>query len=293
MLNMNIAVLITCHNRKEKSLSCLRTLFVSRSCYNNNHELPITLKVFLVDDGCTDGTAEAVVKEFSRTEDIFIIKGSGELYWAGGMRAAWKCALKHKIDWDFFLLLNDDVVVYDSCLENLLESHNYSVTKYGKGGVYSGITCEIGNSEKTTYGGVRWISRIWGKAELLPPRDVPQLCDAANANIMLVSQQVVKEIGIFYEGYQHGYADYEYSMFVRKKGLPLFVAAHLCGECPDDHINLKERLVNMSISERRKLLSSPLYSIQQRLLFTRRNFPIRYPITLIGGLVRLYFPKYL
>ena len=44
-----IATLITCHNRKDKTLACLDALF-------SNH-LPdrVLLDVFLVDDGSTDG----------------------------------------------------------------------------------------------------------------------------------------------------------------------------------------------------------------------------------------------
>ena len=89
---MHIAVIITCHNRKEKTLHCLTNLFEAKKAYGHNE---VRLAVFLTDDGCTDGTAEAVDQLFDRHE-IHIIKGDGSLYWPGGMRAARREALKEK-----------------------------------------------------------------------------------------------------------------------------------------------------------------------------------------------------
>ena len=51
---MKIAVLMTVHNRKEKTLMCLDNLF--RQKVPND----IAVEVYLTDDGCTDGTSEAV-----------------------------------------------------------------------------------------------------------------------------------------------------------------------------------------------------------------------------------------
>ena len=50
----HISVLLTCHNRKAKTLGCLTSLYAA--------ELPVgyDMEVYLVDDGCTDGTADAV-----------------------------------------------------------------------------------------------------------------------------------------------------------------------------------------------------------------------------------------
>ena len=48
----NIAVLITCYNRKDKTLLCLESLFKQQGL-----GIDFSLAVFLVDDGSTDGTA--------------------------------------------------------------------------------------------------------------------------------------------------------------------------------------------------------------------------------------------
>jgi GT2 family glycosyltransferase len=106
----NIAVLLTCFNRKDKTIACLKSLLLTIENYNHNATDKLNLSIFLTDDACTDGTAKAA-KEICQEEDIHIIKGNGNLYWAGGMRMAWNEALKHKQTWNFFLLLNDDTTL--------------------------------------------------------------------------------------------------------------------------------------------------------------------------------------
>jgi len=72
---MKIFVVLTCFNRRETTLEFLRCM--------GRQILPcgVDLGYVLVDDGCTDGTSEAVRKEFPGLE---IVKGDGTLYWCGG-----------------------------------------------------------------------------------------------------------------------------------------------------------------------------------------------------------------
>ena len=51
-----IAVLITCFNRKEKTSNCLSSFYASTFREN------FVFDLYLVDDGSTDGTSEAVRK---------------------------------------------------------------------------------------------------------------------------------------------------------------------------------------------------------------------------------------
>ena len=88
--SISIAVILTCFNRKEKTVQCLRHLFAAASQYNTGHAdgEEVHLSIFLTDDGCTDGTADAV-KEECEGQELHIIQGDGKCYWAGGMRLAW------------------------------------------------------------------------------------------------------------------------------------------------------------------------------------------------------------
>ena len=74
------AVLLTVFNRKEKTLQCLSRLF---------DQLPVEdlqIDVFLTDDGCTDGTAEAVENLFPSVhllKEAVICSGIAGCSWRG------------------------------------------------------------------------------------------------------------------------------------------------------------------------------------------------------------------
>ena len=104
---MNIAVLLTVYNRKEKTLRCLNSLKESHSLAGSK----IQYKIFLTDDGCTDGTSEAL-ENAELQMPMSVLKGNGSLYWNGGMINSWSAALQSEEHYDGYLWLNDDVVLY-------------------------------------------------------------------------------------------------------------------------------------------------------------------------------------
>ena len=87
-MKKTIAVLLTCHNRKDKTLLCLKALY-DQEGLNSDY----LIEVFLVDDASTDGTAAAIKDKFPL---VNIIQGNGYLFWNQGMRLAWKTATKTK-----------------------------------------------------------------------------------------------------------------------------------------------------------------------------------------------------
>ena len=66
---MTLAVLITCHNRKDTTLSCLGRLFSIRK----------DIDVYCVDDSSADGTAEAIRDGFPQ---VNLISGDGIFFGA-------------------------------------------------------------------------------------------------------------------------------------------------------------------------------------------------------------------
>jgi len=80
-----IAILMTCHNRRETTLSCLKAVF--------KQVLPesVTFNVFLVDDGSTDGTGDAVRSYYP---SVAVLEGDGSLFWNRGMRKAFAEAME-------------------------------------------------------------------------------------------------------------------------------------------------------------------------------------------------------
>lgn len=79
MSKFNIAVIMTCYNRREKTLNCLDALYEAYT----NAAYQIKLSIWLTDDGCTDNTAEAVMGNFSNKFEVHIQSGNGTLFWGG------------------------------------------------------------------------------------------------------------------------------------------------------------------------------------------------------------------
>ncbi len=283
-----IAVILTCYNRKEKTLACLRSMYVAQP-----GDGTVELTVYLTDDGCTDGTADAVRAEFAG-KDIHILQGTGSLYWAGGMLFAWREALKKHDEYDFYLLLNDDTFVKDNVFTELFNAHEHALDTYGKAGIYSGITCDPHDEKIVTYGGGVYDNASRSKIRELGPSGKPQLVDKTNANILLVSREVVDKVGIFYEGYIHSGSDLDYGIMVRKAGFPAMITAHVCGVCQYDHTSdadVCRKLMQMSLKERLEYIKNPLHREHDYLVFVRRHNPGKYPLTWLLHKIRCYCPS--
>ena len=276
----NIAVLLTCFNRKEKTLACLNRLSIAISTLKD----PFNLSVYLTDDGSTDGTAEAVAKQYPEAK---ILKGTGNLYWAGGMRNSWREAIKK--DYDAYLLLNDDTNVFPSMFTELLETHRYCVNNFKTGGIYLGSTKETGI---LSYGGARLTNKFLFKYHFIRPNGEIQSCELGNANIMLVTKDVVSKIGILSEGYTHGVADYDYTLKAVAKNIPVLIAKEYCGTCTDDHSDIYLTFPDKTISERIALLKNPLsLDFKSNFNLMLRHFPLRVPFVLFSAGLKILFPS--
>ena len=279
-----IAVLLTCFNRKANTLAALNSLFKAHDLVKNT----IDITVYLTDDNSTDGTGESIRKDFPQ---IKILEGNGELYWAGGMRKAWKLALKN--NYDSYLLLNDDTEVFENLFEELNSVHEYSINKYQRSGIYIGSTLNP-KTNKISYGGSVYTSTLLSKFELVAPNQIePQNCDLGAANIMLVSKEIVGEIGIIEECYVHSFADWDYTLKAKKNNIPALIAAGFLGTCLDENKNPYSDFHQLSFKDRLHVLRSPLgLDFKSHLYYTMRNFPYRLPVIYLSGWFKLLFPTF-
>jgi GT2 family glycosyltransferase len=273
-----IAVLMTCHNRREKTLACLTAL------YRNTLPTGCTLTVFLVDDGSRDGTSEAVLDNYP---DVNIIRGDGNLYWCGGMRAAFNAALNQRFD--AYLLLNDDTMLFSTALNCLLDSYKYALTMEARpsmvvGSVVDPVTAAL------TYGGR--ISRGWMQPlyyDFVPPVSSPITCDTANANCLLVPSNIVEAIGNLDAVFTHGKADYDYGLRAKRKGFKTFVANAVVGECSDNPAEDPSKFNKLSLKQKWRYLTSPKqYPLYEWLIFTWRHAGVFWPFHWLRPYRRLF-----
>lgn len=277
-----LAVLLTCFNRKDKTVKALTALYAA----HNESARNLDMSIYLTDDGSTDGTAEAVASNFPK---VNILKGTGSLYWAGGMRNSWSKAREG--NYDAYLLLNDDTNVYTNLFEAVSKTNDFALSNYDKTGVYIGTTVDA-NSKKVSYGGSVFTNRFLAKMKRLRPSNSPIPCQLGNANIMWVSGNVTDAIGILSEGYVHGMADYDYTLRATKKNFPVLIMPGVVGECVNDHSNRYLKFFKLSLKERFKMLYNPIgFDFISQTYHMRKHFPFRYPFFVMVGYLKVLFPK--
>ena len=230
-----IATLLTVHNRKEKTLACLSRLFGQR--IPKGH----VLDVYLTDDGCTDGTPEAIREQFP---SVHIIQGDGNLYWNRGMYVAWETASKAKA-YDYYLWLNDDTFVYANMMDVLIEA---SMSKKDEA-IIVGATQNAAHTQ-ITYGG-----RL--NKGLPQPKGQLVEVDHFNGNIVLIPQTVFKKLGNLDWYFTHSKGDFDYGLRAKSQGIKMYQAGEILGEC-----ELHERIdkwcnPNVPFKERWKAMWKP------------------------------------
>ena len=224
-----IAVLLTVFNRKNKTLECLHRL------YSQSSIVGYQVDVYLTDDGCTDGTPEAVNLQFPK---IHIIKGNGNLFWNRGMYTAWKEASKK--DYDFYIWLNDDTYIYTNAFNSLLQSSKIKENK----AIIVGAT-QSTDHRKITYGG----RLVNGNIAQLNGNLVQ--IHHFNGNIVLIPKFVFRKLGNLDYYFTHSKGDFDYGLRAGKLGIKMFQVGSCLGECDvhdcldkwcNPHIPIKQRL---------------------------------------------------
>lgn len=252
MVPMKIAVLMTCHNRKEMTVRCLRRLL---------SQLGSEDRIFLVDDGSTDGTGEEVERMFecSNVRNGRVIRGDGTLYWAKGMALAWRTALEsetnhqspttsHQSPFSHFLWLNDDVMLKPDAIVGLLA--DWEACDDTRSVIVG--TCSADEREMAcTYGPTD------ARNQLMPPGGGLQCVQGWFAgNCVLIPREAYEVVGIISDEYTHARADYDYAERLKRAGIPFFCAARYVGTCVrDDAAKMKGK----NLWQRIRLLWSPGY----------------------------------
>lgn len=249
MNRLRIGVAIACHNRREKTRACLEALNEAAAQVGSR----AVLHIVVTDDASTDGTA-AMIRE--RFPDIEVIEGTGQLFWAGGMRLAYGRLLER--GFDQYLWLNDDTLLFPDALETLLATDRAMLEGTGRTGIVVGSTCD--DSGKVTYGGLRRRSGRLGALgfERVIPAARPQPCDTHNGNVVLVSAQAAAGLGNLDAGFRHGMADMDYGLRAVEDGVPVWVAPGFAGRCIIDHTvagSFKDK--SLPLARRWRLLTSP------------------------------------
>lgn len=207
---MCIYVVIPVHNHVSETLRCIECL--ARQTYS-------PWACVVVDDGSTDGTADILG---DRYPEVVVLRGDGNLWWAGATALAVDYVRKRAQRGDFVLFLNNDTEFKPDYLEKLVETslqHARALT--GSLGVASDDPSRIVHS------GVWWDWQ-WAQSRRLPIE--PDVDGSANVNTLpgrgtLVPIEVLDAIGnLNARRLPHYGADYEFACRAFRAGFKLAVA---------------------------------------------------------------------
>lgn len=219
-----IAVLITCFNRKQKTIACIDAVMAQSACHF------VVFDFYVTDDASSDGTAELLL---SRYPSIHLCRGDGSLFWNGGMRLAWQVASQRRHD--FYLWLNDDTFLYCDAVQNLLAAHHCGMKMNGRAGIVVGATEDQGG--RLSYSGERqknkWLLPL--TLTRLAPNGQLQACDTFNGNCVLVSLGAAEALGNLDGGFVHAMGDTDYGLRARRLGVPIWLAPCFVGHCVNDN----------------------------------------------------------
>lgn len=277
-----IAVILTCFNRRQKTIYCLKSVF-SQSIFDD-----VEIDFFITDDGSTDGTSEALLK---MCPDIHLLKGNGSLYWNGGMRLAWTEALKGS--YNFSLWLNDDTFLYPDTLRRMLITHTKLICRTGKSGIVVGSTHD--ETGKPSYGGALQKSR-WRRLKLdrVTPNEEIQVCDTFNGNCVLISREVTDVLGNLDPGFIHAMGDIDYGLRAKNAGIPICVMPFYAGRCTNDNV-LSGGFIDRSLPitiRLRKMLSPKELPWRAWLKICRRHTGYLWPIYWIWPYIKIILTSF-
>lgn len=148
----NIGLIIPSFNRKQNLLDVLSDL-------SSQLEHGALLSIYVVIDGSTDGSIEAVSTNFP---DVTIIEGDGDWYYTRSVNKGAEVALEDGAD--LLLMLNDDVRLKTNYLGELLKGHQQESTPC----IMGSLSVTSDKTQRITFAGIsnikwwrmKWVNRI-------------------------------------------------------------------------------------------------------------------------------------
>lgn len=213
---MTVIAILACHDRRDVTRRCLESARASA----RNAGSRVRFVVF--DDGSHDGTPELL----ATFADVTVIRGDGTAYWAKGMSEAERIALGKADDDDVILWLNDDVDLAGDAVGRLVDA-----IRSQPDAVWVGAVVEPADG-RLTYSGLRRSGPHPLGFARVEPTASPQLVDTFNGNVVGLTAERARGLGGIDGGFSHAFADIDYGLRARARGVPVMLMAGSVGTCP-------------------------------------------------------------
>lgn len=211
MKNKRVEIVTPVHNRRDLTLQCLKSL-------SRVDRTGLDIHIIVVDDGSTDGTADAVRENFPEVE---LVEGSGDLWYTAGTNLGVKTALKY--DPDYVLCINDDSIFDEKCLRELIEC----AEKYPRS-VVGGLLLLWDEPHRVFQISPKWNVweggwRHWYEQDIWTIPQKTWEVEMIVGNCILYPARVFSEVGFMNPKKSAQYGDAEFTTRIRKKGWRLLI----------------------------------------------------------------------
>ena len=208
---IHIEIITPVHNRRDITLQCLKSI----SRINTDG---LTIHTIIVDDGSTDGTAEAIRENFPHVE---IVEGDGSLWFTEGTNVGVRAALKH--DPDYVLMINDDQVFDARFLEYMVET----AEKYPRS-VVGSLLLLWDEPHKLFQVAPVWDTwagdwRHWYEQTVWTIPKKPWKVDLIVGNCLLVPTEAIRRHGLMDSKRFPNFGDAEYTPRLKRNGWRLLI----------------------------------------------------------------------
>lgn len=222
-----VEIVTPVHNRRDLTLQCLKSL--SRIDRTN-----LDVHIIVVDDGSTDGTAEAIRENFPEVE---IIAGNGSLWYTAGTNLGIETALKNNPD--YVLCINDDSIFDEKCIRKLIET----AEKYPRS-VVGGLLLLWNEPHRVFQVSPKWETRRggWRHWQQQTVWTIPKTTwevEAIVGNCILYPAKIFGEVGLMNAENSAQYGDAEFTTRIRKKGWRLLIEPRARVFCQPNYAPLK------------------------------------------------------
>ena len=207
--------MFTCFNRKEKTRQAIETLVSGNPA--------VQFSFLVVDDGSTDGT-DRMLETGNFGADIRVLKGDGSLFYSRGMGLGMASLLESQRQYDYLLMMNDDVAFFPECIQSMVEQ-----SKAKGNAVIVGATRD--SAGNLSYSGIVYEKGIHYRFQM-PGEKTP--ADTMNANCVLIPYDLFRKTGGMDPHYHHSLGDFDYGFALGRAGGRLYVSEDYVGLCADN-----------------------------------------------------------
>jgi len=279
MGRVKLEIITPVHNRREETLQCLRSLGRADLTGIDSH-------IIIVDDGSTDGTAEALEADHPEVE---VLKGNGNLWYTGGINRGLEAALLH--DPDYILAINNDSIFDERCIRSMVECAEANPRS-----VVGSLLTTWDAPHKLFQVSPRWEFwsggwRHWYHQTVWTVPTDPWEVELIVGNCVLFPAQAVREVGLMDEKRFDQYGDAEYTPRMRRRGWRLLIEPRARVFCkPNDLVTGFSGLSLKGKLDALFFRSTGPYSLKRRLNMSLGGAPNR-----LQGLlaVPVFFFRYL